>query len=47
MNWADFLHADTNSRNPKITLIIFGWSQSKMGAAFLGYGTLKSQEWID
>ena len=31
MNWDDFLYADANSGKLKITLIIFGWSCSKMG----------------
>ena len=31
MNWADFLHADTNLGKLKVTLIIIGWAWSKMG----------------
>ena len=31
MNWADFLHADTNLWKLKVTLMITGWVWSKMG----------------
>ena len=27
----EFLHADTNSENPKLALVIFGWLWSIMG----------------
>ena len=37
----DFLHVDTNSENPKLALVIFGWSWSVMGVYGLGHGTLK------
>ena len=30
MKWTDFLHIDANSGKLKITLIIFGWSWSKL-----------------
>ena len=32
MNWADFLHVDTNLGKLKVTIIIIGWAWSKIGA---------------
>ena len=40
MNWADFLHADTNLWKLKITLIIIGWVWSKMGKVLKIVGLL-------
>ena len=33
MRWADLLHADTTLVKLKVTLIVTGWSSSKMGEA--------------
>ena len=35
MNWADFLHADTNVGKLKVKLIIIEWAGSKMVEALL------------
>ena len=40
MNWADFLHADTNLWKLKVTLIIIGWVWSKMTEALKIVGIL-------
>ena len=40
VNWADFLHADTNLWKLKVTLIIIGWVWSKMGEALKIVGFL-------
>ena len=34
MNWADFLHVDTNSGKLKVTLKVTGWAWSSIGVAF-------------
>ena len=44
------MHADTNSKKPKVTSIIFGWSWSRNGCGLLDLGSLKSavsEELID
>ena len=35
IEWTDFEKADTNPVKLKVTLIIFGWSPSKMGVGVL------------
>ena len=40
MNWADFLHADTNLWKLKVTLIIIGWVWSKLGEVLKIMGLL-------
>ena len=42
MNLADFLHANTYSGKPKVTLIVIGWAWSNMGVVFKVIGTLLS-----
>ena len=33
-NWAEFLHANTNSGKLKVTLVVIGWVWPNMGMAF-------------
>ena len=41
MNFADFLHANTYLRKPKVTLIVIGWAWSNThGCVLLGHGVL-------
>ena len=40
VNWADFLHADTNLWKLKVTLIIIEWVWSKMSKALKIVGLL-------
>ena len=50
MKWADFLHADTNLGKLKVTLIIIGFTLSKLGKNLKNHGTLKSgvfHKWYD
>ena len=39
MNWAGFLHTDTNLGKHKITLVITGWAWPKKGHGLLGHVT--------